>query len=324
MRSRRRPARSDAGATDPILVIAAIAVSLVLLVGGSFAVAAAVSSAKDTNARQDLDRIASAEQAAPAYFPVDAVSDDEPLGNSSIKAQLSDGGYAVALPCRDTSGPGWVAGSRSQTGAVFLRSSASSTTTKAPATPPLPSCASAGDVTDMVAQLRTSPGRNLLSNASFETGDRSPWGPNGDSTRFTTTITGDARTGAAALRITMGAGRGNGNGLFQSGTPVTPGATYVASGAFRGTGTGSGTASVGIEFWNADHTGVVGYTRSGTTVTENGRWCTSQVTLQAPPGAATATVLAYTNDGNWALGDTLDLDDFRFRTGSTALTADAC
>jgi hypothetical protein len=323
MTTRERRAH-DRGATDPILVIAAIAVSLVLLVGGSFTVAAALASAKDANARQDLDRIATAQQAAPAYFPIDAAAEDDPLGTSSIKTQLSGGGYAVALPCQNASGTGWVAAARSQTGAVFLRSSASSKTTNAPSAPPLPGCATAAAVTALTAQVATNPGRNLLGNANFESGDRSPWAPNGDTTRFTTSIIGDARVGDSALRITMAAGRGNGNGLFQSSIPVTPGTTYVASGAFRGTGTGTGTTSVGIEYWNADHTGVVGYTRSGTPVTENGRWCTSQVSLQAPAGAATATILAYTNDDNWAVGDTLDLDDFRFRQGTAALTADPC
>ncbi|WIE81293.1 hypothetical protein [Curtobacterium sp. MCSS17_016] len=50
----RRFFRSDRAATDPILVIAAIAVSLVLLVGGSFTVSALIANGKDHNARQDL------------------------------------------------------------------------------------------------------------------------------------------------------------------------------------------------------------------------------------------------------------------------------
>lgn len=58
--------RHDRAATDPILVIAAIAVSLVLLVGGSFAVAGVLNNTRDLNAKADLDRVATAENAATA------------------------------------------------------------------------------------------------------------------------------------------------------------------------------------------------------------------------------------------------------------------
>lgn len=61
--------RRDQGATDPLLVIAAIAVSLVLLVGGSFAVAGVLDNGRDLNARTDLDKVATAESAAVAAGP---------------------------------------------------------------------------------------------------------------------------------------------------------------------------------------------------------------------------------------------------------------
>ena len=53
--------RSDQAATDPILVIAAIAVSLVLLVGGSFAVGGMRANASELNAKKDLGNIVTAE-----------------------------------------------------------------------------------------------------------------------------------------------------------------------------------------------------------------------------------------------------------------------
>ncbi|MGW8431669.1 hypothetical protein ACWGJ9_11300 [Curtobacterium citreum] len=62
----RRFLRSDRAATDPILVIAAIVVSLVLLVGGSLAVAALLGNAKDVNAQKDLSNIVSAQAAREA------------------------------------------------------------------------------------------------------------------------------------------------------------------------------------------------------------------------------------------------------------------
>ncbi len=58
--------RSDRAATDPVLVIAAIAVSLILLIGGSFAVAGMIANGKDLNAKADLDRVATAETALSA------------------------------------------------------------------------------------------------------------------------------------------------------------------------------------------------------------------------------------------------------------------
>ncbi len=61
---RRRTTNStDRGATDPILVIAAIAVSLALLVGGTFATAKLIANGKDLNAKGDLDKVAVAETA---------------------------------------------------------------------------------------------------------------------------------------------------------------------------------------------------------------------------------------------------------------------
>ena len=56
--------RHDRAATDPILVIAAIAVSLVLLVGGSLAVAGVLNNARDLNARGELEHVAVAEASA--------------------------------------------------------------------------------------------------------------------------------------------------------------------------------------------------------------------------------------------------------------------
>ncbi|WIE80882.1 hypothetical protein [Curtobacterium sp. MCSS17_016] len=56
--------RHDRAATDPLLVIAAIAVSLVLLVGGSFAVAGVLNNARDLNAKNELEHVAVAEAAA--------------------------------------------------------------------------------------------------------------------------------------------------------------------------------------------------------------------------------------------------------------------
>ncbi len=132
----RRRLWSDRAATDPILVIAAIAVSLVLLVGGSFAVTGMMNNGKDLNAKSDLDKIATAETAAQASdqsylgWASDGVSgvlsntdgDGLFLNERAVGFTLSPGTRA-AVRANATS---WVAGAQSATGTVFWRSSKSS------------------------------------------------------------------------------------------------------------------------------------------------------------------------------------------------------
>jgi hypothetical protein len=133
-----RVARRDTGATDPILVIAAIAVSLVLLVGGSFAVAALLNNAKDLNARNDLDKVAVAETAAVAtrggaYMAWAVTADGATTGDTDTSgADLAH--QAVGFTPSDGStikvaanADGWVAGALSQTGTTFWRSSKAAT-----------------------------------------------------------------------------------------------------------------------------------------------------------------------------------------------------
>ncbi|WIB65628.1 hypothetical protein [Curtobacterium sp. MCBD17_040] len=86
----RRFFRTDRAATDPILVIAAIAVSLVLLVGGSFAVAGLIGNGKDLNAKSDLDRVAAAETSAAATGAVTYSWAGTPDASTSV-ATFGDG-----------------------------------------------------------------------------------------------------------------------------------------------------------------------------------------------------------------------------------------
>lgn len=55
-----RDLRSEKGATDPVLIIAGIAITLILLVGGTFAVSGFINNAKNLNAKSDMDRISTA------------------------------------------------------------------------------------------------------------------------------------------------------------------------------------------------------------------------------------------------------------------------
>ncbi len=131
----RRVFRRDHGATDPILVIAAIAVSLVLLVGGSFAVAGMINNGKDLNAKSDLDKIATAEAASQSgasgtYLSWSLAADGTTTADTSGK-DLSKGDIGFTPSDGEVikvaaNGNGWVAGVKSTTGKIFWRTSLSS------------------------------------------------------------------------------------------------------------------------------------------------------------------------------------------------------
>lgn len=131
--SRRGPRllRRDRGATDPVLVIAGIAITLILLVGGTFAVSGLIRSAQDTNAKQDLDRVVSAQAAVmtakETYMPT-AVG-PKVLSSKVNKALLTqqlgiEPGQQNTLVVA-ASGTGWAAMAQSASGATFLRTSTS-------------------------------------------------------------------------------------------------------------------------------------------------------------------------------------------------------
>lgn len=121
----------DRAATDPILVIAAIAVSLVLLVGGSFAVAGIVGNGHDLNARADLDKVAVAQVAQ--YAATDRFADYDSAATADADLRtLEDAmvgfnptaGGRVLVDARATE---WVAASYAPTTQrVFVRTSGSS------------------------------------------------------------------------------------------------------------------------------------------------------------------------------------------------------
>jgi hypothetical protein len=126
-----RRAEKERGATDPILIIAGIAITLILIVGGSFAVSGFIGNAKNLNAQGDLDRVATAEGAFMSEndrYGALAVGPDITTQNT----ELSNGSIGFT-PSADTnvkvrtSDAGWAAVAGSSTGDVFLRTSESST-----------------------------------------------------------------------------------------------------------------------------------------------------------------------------------------------------
>jgi hypothetical protein len=119
--------REERGATDPILIIAGIAITLILLVGGSFAISGFISNAHNLNAKGDLDRIATAQAAymvqndgygTMSYGPNVGTQDTE-LQDAAIGFTPSEGTNTIVR----SSGAGWVAVTKSASGAVYARSS---------------------------------------------------------------------------------------------------------------------------------------------------------------------------------------------------------
>lgn len=125
---------SDAGATDPTLIVAGIAITLILIVGGSFAVSGFIANAQNLNAKADLDRVAVSQSAAmthtDGYLPLawgDKVLPDkhnEALSVEPIGFIPSDG---VNLVVR-SSPSGWAALVESASGAHYVRTSLSTET----------------------------------------------------------------------------------------------------------------------------------------------------------------------------------------------------
>ena len=124
---------NERGATDPILVIAAIAVSLVLLVGGSFAVAGMIANGKNLNAKGDLDKIATAETAvssgggtylnwAITAAGVPTLDGGKDLSKGDVGFTPTDGEDIKV----NANANGWIAAVKSTAGPTYWRTSTSS------------------------------------------------------------------------------------------------------------------------------------------------------------------------------------------------------
>ncbi|MGW8431813.1 hypothetical protein ACWGJ9_12020 [Curtobacterium citreum] len=146
----RRIWRPDRAATDPLLVIAAIAVSLVLLVGGTFTVRNLVGNAHRTNALADLDRLATSEAAASAgsngnFFDY---SSNNPVQVTPVGFTVTAGSTVTAQSCST----GWMAVAEATDGRKWVRTSTSPRTAEAPATElTLPSCFTGTDLQQFLA-----------------------------------------------------------------------------------------------------------------------------------------------------------------------------
>lgn len=126
----RRRVGEERGAADPILVVAGIAVSAILLIGGTFAIGGFITYSNNQAAQGDLDRLAQAES---SFFAENDRYGSFALGPGieDTNTELADSaqGYmsseGVNVKVRSSAG-GWVAVAGSKSGEVYLRTSDSS------------------------------------------------------------------------------------------------------------------------------------------------------------------------------------------------------
>lgn len=130
-------ARSERGATDPILVIAGIAITLILLVGGSFAIAGMITNGKNVNAKSDLDKVTVAEASYYAANDSYAAYDSTATGalKTNLESSANGGGNTTVGFSPSANGHivvnigagGWIAESKSASGTIYYKDSLSST-----------------------------------------------------------------------------------------------------------------------------------------------------------------------------------------------------
>ena len=122
--------REERGATDPILIIAGIAITLILLVGGSFAISGFIANANNLNAKGDLDRIATAQAAylgtsdgyAPLRLNMPSGATTKTLLDGPISFTPTAGNPLIVNVYGSN---GWAAVTKSASGEVFVRFSSS-------------------------------------------------------------------------------------------------------------------------------------------------------------------------------------------------------
>ena len=131
--------RGDRGATDPMLAIGSVVLTLILVLGGTFLITNMVTSGRNLNATTDLDKIAVAESGyftsndtfvAYGSFGVNAPS--APLEDSSIGFRPTADSAVVAVVAGLAGTAEWAAASESAANGnpIFIRTTESNKTVK--------------------------------------------------------------------------------------------------------------------------------------------------------------------------------------------------
>lgn len=310
----------DRGATDPLLIIAGIAISLILLVGGSFALAEFMSYSRDMAARDDLARIATAEVSYHSendHYAELATGPDIELPNT----QLADGKVGFTPSENNTvvsvSKSGWTAVTQSASGKVFVRSSFSRGTYEVEG-----KMAPAPDALGPRKLLRTNLAiypDGYYSKSTNEAGfgfEASRWASDGNYRNIIDAPDGpDGLNVSSYLRWSAGAGAvssrqygfnlaGDVDSPFvpTGAAKVTAGDTLTASMFFRASTNASSTMRLRF----ATETGWLGGIVTGTpSQRSNGEWVMTSMTFKVPAGA-TKVALSVDATAGIVSGGTLD------------------
>lgn len=194
--------REERGATDPILIIAGIAITLILLVGGSFAISGFIGNAHNLNAQGDLERIATAQSAYLAQndgygqlrVGPNVGTQNTQLQDGALGFTPTDGNSTIVR----TSPAGWTAVTKSASGDVFFRSSESNRVFQLTDDPSNPA----------YGETTTEGARNLFTNPNMVNGNRlGGWaGTNNTATRSIVPVSWSAGGTAARTTWTVGSG----------------------------------------------------------------------------------------------------------------------
>ena len=131
--------RGDRGATDPMLAIGSVVLTLVLVLGGTFLITNMVTSGRNLNATTDLDKIAVAESGYftandtfAAYGSFDKNAPSAALEDSTIGFRPTADSAIVAIVAGMTGTAKWAAASESAANGnpIFIRTSESNKTVK--------------------------------------------------------------------------------------------------------------------------------------------------------------------------------------------------
>lgn len=140
LKARLAVLRAEQGATDPMLVLASIILTLILVVGGTFMITNIVTSGHNLNAQNDLNKVAVAEASYYTVMDNDAfvaygsfgVFASKDLEDNIVGFRPTEGSSLIVMISDLPAGTDWAAASESQAtdNPIFIRTNASNKTIK--------------------------------------------------------------------------------------------------------------------------------------------------------------------------------------------------
>ncbi|WIE81144.1 carbohydrate binding domain-containing protein [Curtobacterium sp. MCSS17_016] len=298
--------------------------SLVLLVGGSFTVTAAITNAKNLTAKQDLDRIATAQtaRAADGLPYADTVTDLTTSGSLTVApgVGISNAGVHSGADC-------WTAFTRASTGIIWFRTSASPATKTVPTPWPVTAptgwpagCAWPTTVDDAIPVTVVNEIPNPALTTTFN-----GWSYHNDGTTFTTgrVATATPWGGSVYRAVATGSGYSALVGPYVSGRLTTgqfsldEGETYTFSMWMKTNATTPLTVTPRVEWYAAGESArKANSTLTNGVTLEPGTWTRIVGTGTVPAGAPIPTATFYA-EHSWVPGDTLDATAAMISRGDT-------